>query len=59
MVTTKAAPIPKDGNEVKLEITSTDKAAAATPAITVTGKAKVNDKDESSTSPAATLTIKK
>lgn len=58
-VTTKAAPIPKDGNEVKLEITSTDKAAPATPAITVTGKAKVKDKDETSTSPGATLTIKK
>ncbi|MFZ9861778.1 MAG: PPC domain-containing protein [Gemmataceae bacterium] len=59
MVTTKATPIPKDANEVKLEISTTDKAAAATPAITVTGKAKVNDKDESSTSGAATLTIKK
>lgn len=58
-VTTKAAPIPKDGNEVKLEITSTDKAANATPAITVTGKAKVMDKDETSASAPATLTIKK
>jgi hypothetical protein len=58
-VTAKAGPIPANMNEVKFEITSTDKAAPATPSITVTGKGKGKDKEETHTSPGITLTIKK
>ena len=58
-VTAKAGPIPANMNEVKFEITSTDKAAPATPSITVTGKAKGKDKEETHTSPGITFTIKK
>jgi hypothetical protein len=46
-------------NEVKFEITSTEKAVPATPSITVTGKAKGKDKEETHTSPGITFTIKK
>jgi len=58
-VTAKAGPIPANMNEVKFEITSTEKAAPATPSITVTGKAKGKDKEETHTSPGITFTIKK
>ena len=58
-VTAKPGPIPANMNEVKFEITSTDKAAPATPSITVTGKAKGKEKEETHTSPGVTFTIKK
>ena len=58
-VTAKVAPIPANMNEVKFEIISTDKAAPATPSITVTGKGKGKDKEETHTSPGITFTIKK
>lgn len=58
-VSAKAAVIPANMNEVKFDITSTDKAVVATPSITVTGKAKSKDKEEVHTSSGITLTIKK
>ncbi len=58
-VTAMLKNIPANQNEVKVTLTLTPQAAAGQTAVTITGKAKHQDRDVSATAPLLTLEIKK